>query len=280
VRMLETLDICDGHRVLEIGTGSGYNAALLAERLGDDHVFTVDIDDHLVALARERLATAGYHPTIVATDGAGGLPEHAPYDRIIATCAVPAVPWAWADQLATDGSILVDLKLATSAGNLVLLHRIDDRLEGRFTARFAAFMSIRSIHPTAPIPHAARATGERSRATTAPTDPWMDNPVVWFLAQLQLPSGVKLGYDLDPTSRQPVATRLSAPDGSWVRVSHHDHLVTEAGVDPLWAAIEWAFGMWEAAARPTWDRLGLTVTADGTHDVWVDDPASTHRWRL
>jgi protein-L-isoaspartate(D-aspartate) O-methyltransferase len=280
LRMLENLDVRDGHRVLEIGTGSGYNAALIAERLGNDHVFTVDIDNQLVGLARERLALAGYHPTIVATDGKGGLPEYAPYDRIIATCAVPAVPWAWADQLTDHGLILVDLKLATSAGNLVLLHRVDDRLEGRFTARFAAFMAIRSHQPATPVQQAALAGGERYRCTAAPTDPWMDNPVVWFLAQLQLPSGMKLGYDLDPTTRQPVATRLSAPDSSWVRAGHDDQQLAEAGPTPLWSAIEWAFGMWNDTGRPTWDRLGLTVTADGTHDVWIDDSANTHRWRL
>lgn len=61
-RMLERLDIGDGHRVLEIGTGTGYNAALVSQRLGDDTVFSVDIEPNLVALARQRLAVLGYHP--------------------------------------------------------------------------------------------------------------------------------------------------------------------------------------------------------------------------
>lgn len=92
VRMLEILDVHDGHRVLEIGTGSGY-AALLAHRLGDNQVFSVDVDDDLVALARDRLAAAGYRPMLKVIDGVHGLPEHAPFDGIIATCSVPAVPW-------------------------------------------------------------------------------------------------------------------------------------------------------------------------------------------
>ncbi len=91
-RMLETLDIHEGHKVLEIGTGTGYNAALLAHRLGAEHVFSVDVDRELVDLARDQLARIGYRPTLVAADGASGLSEHAPYDRIIATCSVPAVP--------------------------------------------------------------------------------------------------------------------------------------------------------------------------------------------
>ncbi|HYZ09521.1 MAG TPA: methyltransferase domain-containing protein [Pseudonocardiaceae bacterium] len=61
-RMLETLDVRDGHDVLEIGTGTGYNAALLSHRIGDQHVFSVDIEPDLVQLARERLARIGYRP--------------------------------------------------------------------------------------------------------------------------------------------------------------------------------------------------------------------------
>ncbi|MGH3901389.1 MAG: methyltransferase domain-containing protein [Pseudonocardiaceae bacterium] len=97
-RMLETLDVHDGDRVLEIGTGTGYDAALLCHRLGDTHVFSVDIEPDLITLARQRLARLGYHPTLIATDGAASLIEHAPFDRIIATCSVPTVPWQWVTQ--------------------------------------------------------------------------------------------------------------------------------------------------------------------------------------
>lgn len=77
-RMLEALDIHDGHDVLEIGAGTGYNAALLSHWLGDQHVFAVDIEPTLIRLARERLARIGYHPTLASANGANGLPEHAP----------------------------------------------------------------------------------------------------------------------------------------------------------------------------------------------------------
>src|SRR5947209_6463268 len=114
-RMLETLDIHDGHRVLEIGTGTGYNAALLAHRLGDRNVFSVDVDTDLIAAARRRLAAVGCHPELAARDGIHGWPEHAPYHRIIATCAVPRVPWSWAQQLTPGGLLLTDLKIGTGA---------------------------------------------------------------------------------------------------------------------------------------------------------------------
>lgn len=72
VRMLEILDIRDGHKVLDIGTGAGYNTALLAHRLGDHHVYSVDIDEGLVEGARLRLDALGVRPALVTADGAGG----------------------------------------------------------------------------------------------------------------------------------------------------------------------------------------------------------------
>lgn len=280
VRMLEILDVRDGNRVLEIGTGTGYNAALLAHRLGDDRVFSVDVGGDLIDLARERLHAANFHPTLVAVDGVHGLPEHAPFDRIIATCSVPAVPWEWAEQLSPDGSILVDLKLATSAGNLVLLRRVEDRLEGYFTTRWAAFMAMRSGAMREPIARVDRAPGGRTRPTAASPTPWSDAPMAWFLAHLRLPRGTSFGYDLDPDTMKPVASTFATADGSWARVSLADATVTEAGDTPLWSHVEWGYEQWITAGRPPWDRLGLTVTPDGAHQVWVSEPSSSHRWIL
>ncbi len=92
VRMLEALDVRDGHRVLEIGTGTGYNAALLCHRLGSNNVVSIDIDPILVASAGNRLADLGHYPTLVVGDGTAGAAHHGPYDRIIATAAVPSIP--------------------------------------------------------------------------------------------------------------------------------------------------------------------------------------------
>ena len=90
--MLEALEARPGHAVLEIGAGTGYNAALLCHVLGDDHVTTVDVDPGVLARAREHLAAAGFLPTCVAGDGELGHPERAPYDRVLGTCAVSRVP--------------------------------------------------------------------------------------------------------------------------------------------------------------------------------------------
>ncbi len=86
--MLAALDVHPGQRALDIGTGTGYNAGLLACRLGDDAVTTIEIDAALTAGARASLATAGHRPSVIHGDGAAGYADRAPYDRIIATAAV------------------------------------------------------------------------------------------------------------------------------------------------------------------------------------------------
>jgi protein-L-isoaspartate(D-aspartate) O-methyltransferase len=101
--MLEALDIHDGDTALEIGTGTGYNAALLSHRLGSRNVTSIEVDPHIAEAARQRLAGLGYHPTVITGDGANGAAQHAPYDRVIATVAAPTVEPAWIDQTRPGG---------------------------------------------------------------------------------------------------------------------------------------------------------------------------------
>jgi protein-L-isoaspartate(D-aspartate) O-methyltransferase len=111
--MLEQLTVSPGQRVLEIGTGSGYNAALLAHLAGPDgQVFSVDIDADLVSAARTHLAAAGFpFVTVRCADGADGLADHQPFDRIIATVGVWDLAPPWLEQLAPRGRIVVPLDL-------------------------------------------------------------------------------------------------------------------------------------------------------------------------
>jgi protein-L-isoaspartate O-methyltransferase len=92
--MLQALDLADGQQVLEIGTGTGYNATLLCHRLSDANVTSIDIDPALVDQARLRLGELGYASLLAAGDGVGGLPAGAPYDAILATAAVDHIPSA------------------------------------------------------------------------------------------------------------------------------------------------------------------------------------------
>jgi len=111
--MLEQLDVQPGHRVLEIGAGTGYNAALLAHLAGPaGEVTTVDIDPDVARDAREGLAGAGYRDvSVICGDGELGYPGHAPYDRVIITAGAWDLPPAWLDQLAPGGRLVVPLRM-------------------------------------------------------------------------------------------------------------------------------------------------------------------------
>ncbi|MBP8533525.1 methyltransferase domain-containing protein [Streptomyces sp. MK37H] len=147
-RMLQALQVRDGDRVLEIGAGTGYNAALLAHRLGDAHVTTLDLDPEITEAARNHLAAAGFRPAVVTGDGARGCPLHAPYDRIIATCAVASIPSAWLGQCRPDALILTPL-----ATGLIALRVADARhAEGHFLAIPAYFVPLRGSGPPPQVP--------------------------------------------------------------------------------------------------------------------------------
>ncbi|MGW2635388.1 methyltransferase domain-containing protein [Streptomyces sp. NPDC001348] len=148
-RMLVELRVADGDRVLEIGAGTGYNAALLAHRLGDDDlVTTVDLEPEITESARQHLAAAGHHPAVVTGDGSRGVPERAPFDRIIATCALPSVPRAWLAQCRPGARVLTPL----ATGLLALTVADTGHAEGRFLATPAYFVPLRGGHRPEPGP--------------------------------------------------------------------------------------------------------------------------------
>jgi protein-L-isoaspartate(D-aspartate) O-methyltransferase len=111
--MLEQLQLEAGQRILEIGAGTGYNAALMAHIVGDSgQVVTIDIDEDLVESTRDHLASAGYtNVRVVCADGAEGYAEFAPYDRIILTVNASDIAPAWQNQLKANGRLLLPLSL-------------------------------------------------------------------------------------------------------------------------------------------------------------------------
>ena len=111
--MLEQLGVRPGHRVLEIGAGTGYNAALLARLAGPSgRVTTVEFDEAVAASARQALTQAGHgEVTVICGDGVVGWAGSAPYDRITVTAGAWDVPPAWWDQLADGGVLVVPLRM-------------------------------------------------------------------------------------------------------------------------------------------------------------------------
>jgi protein-L-isoaspartate(D-aspartate) O-methyltransferase len=110
--MNEALELRQGMKVLEVGAGSGYHSATIAEIVGDKgHVFAVEYVDKLVVIARNSLTRAGYSErvTLAQGDGSLGYDERAPYDRILVTAAAPKIPPPLLEQLKPDGILVVPI---------------------------------------------------------------------------------------------------------------------------------------------------------------------------
>jgi methyltransferase of ATP-grasp peptide maturase system len=278
--MLELLDVADRHRVLEIGTGSGYNAALLCERLGSTQVSSVDIDPELIDLARERLTANGYTPTLDAVDGVGGYSEGAPYDRIISTCAVPAVPTAWLTQAAPGAVILTDVH-GPLGGTLARL-TVDEHgtATGPFVPHWAGFMTMRHSDVPQLPPWPRLAHTEQQSWTTIDPNPIMHEGLFGFVLQWMVPNTTRgPGTDQDG---QPTVFLLDR-DGARAEVAStptaQGYLVRQQGERRLWDEVEHAVKFWEGEGRPSYEHFGITATATAQH-VWYRSPDSGITWPL
>jgi protein-L-isoaspartate(D-aspartate) O-methyltransferase len=120
--MLEQLDLQPGTRALEIGAGTGYNAALLAEMVGPGgSVTTLDIDPVIAEEARARLWSAGYERVrVLAADGAEGASDFAPYDRVVLTAGAADISPAWTAQLVEGGLLVAPLRLGGAEASVAL----------------------------------------------------------------------------------------------------------------------------------------------------------------
>jgi len=137
--MTELLEPGKRHTVLEIGTGSGYQAAVLAQLAG--HVYTIEIVPELARSAAERLAELGYtNVTVRQGDGYRGWPERAPFDRIILTAAPPEVPAALLDQLGRGGRLVAPVGGVWWGQDLVVIDKTAKGALHRHTASAVQFV--------------------------------------------------------------------------------------------------------------------------------------------
>jgi protein-L-isoaspartate O-methyltransferase len=258
--MLEALDLAGDERILEIGTGTGYNAALLSERLGADQVVSIDIDPDLIAEARERLELAGYRPLVAVADGADGYPDEGPYDAVIATCRLDYIPPSWLHQLRPNGVIVTPL----GAGVAVLRKgATGDGAAGQFLPNSAYFMPLR--HQPEPIligeliQVALKGSGT-SRRHRFDTSIYRDNEARFWL---DLTNPDVRATTVDGTS---LAFR---PDGSWARLANGS--VIQGGPAAVWDEVENAHSAWLTAGRPSRQQYRLAIS-DATQDIFL----STH----
>ncbi|MFX4294500.1 methyltransferase domain-containing protein [Streptomyces bohaiensis] len=147
--MLDTALLAPGRRVLELGTGCGWNAALLAGRVGGEHVVTVEADRSLAESARRALDGAAPGVTVLHGDGGAGHPADGPYDRVIATYAPPRVPWAWVAQTRPGGWIVTPWG---RLGHVALRVARDGGSASGWFQGLAQFMPPRGTPPTPPWP--------------------------------------------------------------------------------------------------------------------------------
>ena len=141
--MLELLELREGMKVLEIGAGTGYNAALMAEIVGDQRLITtVDNQQDVVEQTRRLLGNAGYAGIrVLARDGFEGVADTAPFDRIVATVGCSDLSPHWAEQLADGGTMLIPLQHA-EGHPLTAVRKQDGELRGRFVG-WTGFMPVR-----------------------------------------------------------------------------------------------------------------------------------------
>ncbi|MFQ6143914.1 ATP-grasp peptide maturase system methyltransferase [Streptomyces seoulensis] len=265
VRMFDVAGIEEGHRVLEIGTGTGYSTAILCSRLGDESVYSIEYDPGLAATAADHIHAAGYHPVLITGDGLAGHQDDAEYDHIVATCAVRHIPLAWLQQVRVGGSITTTISGWMLASGLVRLHvRDDGTATGRFHPDQIGYMLARPHErPPRPTFHQRPGHTRATRVDPALLADWTGQ----FLAQLAAPSA-----ELMTTSTGVILVDVATGSQAWTEPAEGGWTVHQHGPLRLWDQVEDALTVWQGAGSPPHSALGLTVHPDGTQHVWLGTP--------
>lgn len=268
--MLAALAVEPGMTVCEIGTGTGYNAALLAHRLGPDHITTIELDPDVATRARTALAGSGFGAvTVITGDGAPGYPPHAPYDRVLSTAAVQRVPYAWVAQTRPGGRVITPWGTAYLNGALLSLTVGEDgTAHGRLVDN-VAFMWLRDQR--IPLTWIRDCVYDEDKALVSCTDLHPGRVTGTYHAAVAIGllvpgceyrhcraqdgSGEYTVWFLDPETR------------SWASVDYtpdtDTYEVNQLGPRHLWDEVEAAYTWWERAGSPPADHWRFTVTPQG-----------------
>lgn len=253
--LLQLMDLRPGQRVLDVGTGAAVTASVACFVCGDTGVATLDIDPHVTAAARERLAALGYRPAVVTGDGTAGWADAAPYDRVFASFAVPRVPEALVEQLAPGGRALMTLGTSSPSwpGLAVIGKRPDGTVEGELRAVEFGHRAGSGFHrlflSAAFRETITTAEGWTQRSRLAPP---ADTARGMWLALDALYPGLVRHFGAEDLT-------IGAPQcGSWMRVraaGYHRWDVVTCGPRDIWAEVQDAAARWKAAGEPAVYRL-------------------------
>ncbi|WP_280701329.1 protein-L-isoaspartate(D-aspartate) O-methyltransferase [Kitasatospora sp. GP82] len=256
-----------------LGTGPGWQAGLLAHRLGDANVVTVEVDPVVAEAARRRPAAAGLHPLAVAGDAAEGYPSAVPYDRVTVTFGARRIPYAWLRQTRPGGMVL--LPWGTHFGNGDALLRLTVHQGGTATGPFLRpvdFMKMRFQRLVWPFhtPDPAFAVDESTTRTALPDLGRFD--------PFPLAVGLRLHHvthAVQPRDDGRTLWLCSLSNLSWAGATFHDGQdvaqVRQYGPRRLGNEFEAVFHWWVDNDLPGVECFGLTVDERGRRG-WLDSP--------
>jgi protein-L-isoaspartate O-methyltransferase len=276
--MLDAAALAPGMRVLEIGTGTGWTAGLMARQLGDGAVTSIEIDPEVAATAKSSLSSAGLHPRLVVGDGLAGVPHGAPYDRLISTMGVRDIPEAWLEQVRPGDRIVTPWATHYTNGDVLTVLAVHD--DGSATGRFLQpleFMKARSQRRRLPAYAPDLAPVTDTETEVDPTIVAEHHPCT-FAAGLKLPSVAYAVQQRDDGGR---TLWLYALDGTaWsatvLKPDTTAARVRQVGRRRLWDELAVVHAWWRENGEPGFDRLGITVTPAGW-TAWLDTPGKPVR---
>ncbi|MET8864284.1 hypothetical protein ABZW11_15185 [Nonomuraea sp. NPDC004580] len=269
---LELLSPQESDRILEIGTGSGWTAGLLAWAIGQDGVTSVEVDAQVAARASANLKSAGRAPHLVVGDGLKGHPEGAPFDRVHVTAGVSDIPMAWISQTRPGGIIVMPWHPTGGLGHMLRLTVTSEKTAvGSFHGP-ASFMMVRSQRQGSKWnPHHAEQAGQSTTRlhprTVATADlgarllmaayaPHVD----WHVLEEDSTYSMLLFETTDPKASWAACDIKSGTDLGEV---------TQFGERRLWTEVSEAYLQWVSLGSSSHERFGLTIQPDGMK-LWLD----------